>query len=157
MDEMFGLPTHVLVVHGAVIFTPLAAVSAILFAVYPKWRYLTRWPTALLALAATGSVWVARLTGEHLQEARGIPEALIETHESRGKVLALVVIAFLVLVLFAVRMLGGPSGLVSGKGAVASGAGWVETVVPAAVVVISIVTLVWAVLTGDAGARAAWG
>jgi hypothetical protein len=155
--EIFGLPMHVLVVHGAVVFTPLAVLATIVFAVLPKWRYLSRWPAVLLALAATGSVWMARLSGEDLQEARSIPDQLIETHASRGEVLALVMIAFLVLTLLGARLLGGPSGLTSGRGAVAVREGWVEKVVPPALVVISVVALVWVILTGDAGARAVWG
>ena len=157
MDEIFGLPTHVLVVHGAVVLTPLAVLSTIVFAIFPKWRYLSRWPSVLLALAATGSVWVARLTGNSLQEERKLPQSLIDTHESRGAWLALIMIAFLLLTLLGARVLSGPSGLVSGKGAVARGAAWAEPVVPAALVVVSIVALVWVVLTGDAGARAVWG
>jgi hypothetical protein len=155
--EIFGLPAHVLVVHGAVVFAPLAALSTIVFAIMPKWRYLTRWPTALLAIAATGAVWGARLTGKSLQHARQLPQALIQTHESRGKVLALVMIAFLVLTLIGTRMLGGPTGLASGRGEVAKAAPWAELVIPLSLVAISVVALVWVILTGDAGARTVWG
>ena len=61
--EIFGLPVHVLVVHGAVVLTPLAALATIAFAVLPKWRYLTRWPAVALAVAATCALWAARLSG----------------------------------------------------------------------------------------------
>ena len=155
--EIFGLPMHVLVVHAAVVFTPLAVTATILFAVLPRWRYLSRWPAVILALAATGSVWMARLSGEDLQEARNLPDQLIETHQARGQVLALVMIAFLVLTLLGARLLGGPSGLTSGRGAVAVREAWMETVVPIALVVVSLVALVYVVLTGDAGSRAVWG
>ena len=155
--EIFGLPAHVLVVHGAVVLTPLSALATIAFAVFPRWRYLTRWPTALLALAATGAVWGARLTGKSLQATRGLPQALIQTHESRGKVLAFVMIAFLLLTLVGARLLGGPTGLTSGKGEVAKAAPWAELVIPLLLVAVSIVAVVWVFLTGDAGARATWG
>ena len=65
-------------------------------------------------------------------------------------------IAFLVLTLIGAWQLGGPSGLASGKGAKPRGEPWLEAVTPAALVIVSIVTLVWVVLTGDAGARAVW-
>ena len=100
---------------------------------------------------------MARLSGEDLRTTRGLPQQLIETHQSRGEVLALVMVAFLVLTLLGARLLGGPSGLTSGKGAVAVREDWVEKVVPLALVAISIVALVWVALTGDAGARAVWG
>jgi hypothetical protein len=82
---------------------------------------------------------------------------VIQTHESRGTVLALVMVAFLVLTLLGTWMLGGSSGFASGKGEVAKAEPWAELAIPLTLVVISIVTLVWVVLTGDAGARATWG
>ncbi|MFT4008988.1 MAG: hypothetical protein QM655_02990 [Nocardioidaceae bacterium] len=155
--EISGLPVHVLVVHAAVVFTPLAVISAILFAVVPKWRYLTRWPTGVLVVVSTVAVWVAKLSGPDLQKDRGLPDALIRTHEQRGDVLAWVMLGFLVVGAYAVLTLGGPSGLVSGSGARTAAAPWAERVVPVALVVLGIVVLVWVVLTGDAGARATWG
>jgi len=154
--EIFGLPVHVLVVHAAVVFTPLAALATIAFGVLPRWRYLTRLPAALLALTATGSVWMARLSGNDLQKKRGLPQELIDTHESRGQVLALVMIAFLVLTLLGAWLLGGPSGLTSGRGAVQVRQQWMEATLPLVLVAISVVALVWVILTGDAGARAVW-
>jgi hypothetical protein len=159
--EIFGLPAHVLVVHGAVVLTPLAAASTIAFAVLPRYRYLTRWPTALLAIAATGAIWGAKLTGPSLRDTllkqQRITQDLIATHQSRANVLALVMIAFLVLTLIGAKMLGGPTGLASGKGEVAKAEPWAELVIALGLVLISIVTLVWVILTGDAGARATWG
>jgi hypothetical protein len=161
--EVFGLPAHVLVVHAAVVLTPLAALATIVFAVVPKWRYLTRWPAAILAVMATGAVWTARITGKSFFDKRfaslpgdnPVREAIV-AHQSRGNVLSLVIIAFLVLTLLGVWLLGGPSGFASGRGARPRGEDWVEIVVPIAMVLVSVVTLVYVVLTGDAGARAAW-
>ena len=51
--EIGGLPLHPLVVHGAVVFTPLAALALIVFAILPRYRYLTRWPAAILAVIAS--------------------------------------------------------------------------------------------------------
>jgi hypothetical protein len=39
-----GLPLHPLVVHAAVVLTPLAALLVVGSAVLPRWRWLTRWP-----------------------------------------------------------------------------------------------------------------
>lgn len=155
--EIAGLPAHVLIVHAAVVLTPLAAITVILFAVVSRWRYLTRWPSGLLLLVSTAAVWAAKLSGPDLQRARQLPDALIATHRERGDVLAWVMIGFLVVGGYAVLVLGGPSGLVSGRGAKPAGPQWAERVLPAVVVVLSIVVLVWVVLTGDAGARATWG
>ncbi|HSV39314.1 MAG TPA: hypothetical protein VLI04_11195 [Nocardioidaceae bacterium] len=159
--EIFGLPAHVLIVHGAVVFIPLAVAAAIAFAVFPKWRYLTRWPALLLALVAAGNAWAARITGKSFFDDAfdAYPEAIrnaIQDHESRGEVLSLVVLAFLLLVIFGFTMLGGASGFASGRGAKEMNAQWAELVVPASIVVVGIVTLVYVVLTGDAGSRVVW-
>ena len=155
--EFTGLPLHVLVVHAAVVFAPLAALVAIGFAVVPRWRYLTRWPAAVLAVIATGAIWLARVSGNDLKESLAVPEQLIGTHQSRGEVLSWVSLAFLLLVLVGAWLLAGPSGLASGRGAQAVRAPAVELVLPAVIVVASVVTLVYTVLTGDAGSRAVWG
>jgi hypothetical protein len=155
--EIFGLPAHALVVHAAVVLTPLAVLLAIGFALRPSWRYLLRWPTAVLAVVATASVWLSRLTGPSLQHERSLPDAFVETHRSRANVLFFVMIAFLVLALLGTLLLGGPSGLASGRGGRDRAAGFVEVVLPLALVVVGIVVTVWLVLTGDAGARMVWG
>ena len=155
--EFTGLPLHVLVVHAAVVFAPLAALAAIGFAVVPRWRYLTRWPAAVLAVIATGAIWLARVSGNDLKKNLALPDQLIGTHQSRGEVLSWVSLAFLLLVLVGAWLLAGPSGLASRRGAQAVRAPAVELVLPAAIVIASVVTLVYAVLTGDAGARAVWG
>src|SRR6266542_1811331 len=51
MFERFGsLPLHVLVIHLAVVVLPVSALTAIAFAVLPKWRWLLRWPALVLGL-----------------------------------------------------------------------------------------------------------
>ena len=52
--EINGLPLHPLVVHAAVIFGPLAALAALVYAVVPRWRDRLRWPMVALALVAGG-------------------------------------------------------------------------------------------------------
>ena len=61
--EITGLPLHPLVVHAAVTLIPLSAVGAVALAVVPRWRWLTRWPAAVVAVAAAVVAWVARLMG----------------------------------------------------------------------------------------------
>jgi cation transporter-like permease len=151
------MPLHPLVVHAAVVFVPLAALAVIAFAVLPRWRWLSRWPAVLLTLVALASVWVSRLSGKSLaDELQGI-ERLIETHEERGELLSLLMIGFTVLALLGAWALGGPSALVSGAGARESRVAALDVVLPALLVVASLVVLVMVVLTGDAGSRVVWG
>ncbi|WP_404380036.1 hypothetical protein LL946_09540 [Knoellia locipacati] len=162
--EVNGLPAHVLVVHGAVVLTPLAALAAILFATVPRWRYLTRWPALALAVVATVTVWVARVSGAAFFDSRfaalpadnPVRDAILE-HQELGETLSLVATLFLVVTAVGVGMLGGASGLASGRGAKERAQEWVERAVPVLVVVAALATLVWVFLTGDAGARATWG
>jgi hypothetical protein len=155
--EIAGLPFHALILHAAVVLAPLAVVVAIVFAVVPRWRYLTRWPTAAMAVVALVTVWLSRLSGQSLLESRPELAPAVHTHQERGDLLSLLVILFVVVVAIAVWALGGPSGLISGSGGWETRSAALEKVVAVALVVSSLLVLVWVFLTGDAGARAVWG
>jgi hypothetical protein len=152
-----GLPLHPLVVHAAVVLTPLAALAAVVFAVVPRWRYLTRWPTVVLAAAAFVSVWVSRFTGNSFLNERPQLRQLVVTHQTRGRELSLLMVLFLVVVVVAAWALSGPSGLATGRGAREAPVAALDRVLPVVLVVAAVLVLVWVVLTGDAGARAVWG
>ena len=154
--EFAGLPFHFLILHAAVVFTPLAGTAAIAFAVLPRWRYLTRWPTAALTLIALVSVWLSRISGQaYLSDNPELAPA-VQTHMSRGVTLSLLMILFTVVVAVAVWGLGGRSGFASGSGAVQTRVAVFDKVLPAALIVASLLVLVWVFLTGDAGARSVW-
>ena len=155
--EIDGLPLHALVIHAAVVFVPLAGLSAILFAVLPKWRYLTRWPTAALTLVALGSVWMARISGMALATDRQLDQlAAVQKHQDRGIQLSLLMILFAVVVGVAVWGLSGPSGFASGRGGQVARVEVLDKVLPLVVVLAALLVLVWVFLTGDAGTRAVW-
>jgi len=65
-DQINGLPVHALVLHAAVIFVPLLALGAIVYALVAPWRPKIGWAVALLAVAAPGSAYVAKLSGTEL-------------------------------------------------------------------------------------------
>ena len=142
--EMNSLPVHALVVHAAVVFGPLAALAGVLYAV-PKLRDKLRWPLVVSVVIALGSIWVAYLSGEQVEEANtygGEFAALVETHESRAGVLRL---------------------LMSGFAAASFVAAWqhartgpVRLLLAGVVAVLAVLTGVWVGLTGDAGAQIAW-
>lgn len=66
-DQINGMPVHALVVHAAVVFGPLLAVAAIVYAVVPRWRSKIGWAAGLLAIAAPASAWVATQSGDELR------------------------------------------------------------------------------------------
>jgi len=155
--EIGGLPLHPLVIHGAIVLTPLAVLASIVFAVVPRWRWLSRWPAALLSLAAAGSVILAKYSGEALLRARPELEPLVRVHEERGELLMWFSIGFLVLVLAGAFTLSGTTPLPSGRGARDVTLPIADKVLPVLVVLAALVVLVLVILTGDAGARAVWG
>jgi hypothetical protein len=155
--EIAGLPLHPLVVHAAVVLTPLAVLAVIAFAVWPRHRWATRWPAAALTALAFVFTWVARLSGDDLAESEPGLEKAIQEHAERGEMFSVIVTVLLVVTALAVWSLGGPSALASGKGAVESRVPALDKILPAALVLVSIAVLVSAVLVGDSGARAVWG
>jgi peptidoglycan/LPS O-acetylase OafA/YrhL len=157
MFERFGdLPLHVLVIHLAVVVLPVAALTAIAFAVLPKWRWLLRWPALVLGLGALVCAFVAKKSGDAFLAAVPQLEKLVALHRSRANLLLWLVVAFAVLVVAAFLLLSGPTALTSGKGAKATKSRPLELVLSAAVVVLGVVVIYQTIRTGDAGARAVW-
>jgi uncharacterized membrane protein len=142
--ELNGLPIHALVVHAAVVFGPLSALAGIVYAV-PRWRDRARWPLAVSVGIALVAIWVAYLSGEQLEEANqyGGPLAeLVETHESRAGILRWSVTGFAAASFLAAWLHTRP--------------GTSRVVMAGVVAGLAVLTAVYAVLTGDAGAQIAW-
>ena len=155
--EIGGLPAHPLIIHAAVVLTPLAALLVIVFALRPGTRWLFRWPAAVGAVVAAAAVWAARISGQWMLDANPALGQLVGTHQARGEVLSLVVIAFAALTLLGAWALGGPSALASGRGERVSRATVLDKTLPAVLVLASLAVIFSVVITGDAGARAVWG
>ena len=155
--EFNGLPLHPLVVHAVVVFAPLAALGALVYAVRPQWRWALRWPLVVVTLIAVGAAVVAVLSGENLAESRGfdaLPE--VRTHQERGMLLRNILLGFTVVVGLSAWRLGGPSGLKSGRGERTTTTGVAEMVLTGLLVIGAIAVAVMVFLTGDSGSRAVW-
>ena len=143
--EISGLPLHPLLVHAAVVFTPLAALTALAYALLTRWRERLRWPMLALAVVATLAVVAAFLSGKSFLDST--PELaqvpLVETHEERGELLLWLTLGF------------GAVALVSGWLHARSGP--VRLALRGLLAVAAVAVLVQVVLTGDAGSRAVWG
>jgi uncharacterized membrane protein len=149
MWEINGLPLHPLVVHAAVVFTPLAAVSGIAYAGWPRYRDRLRWVTLVLVVIGFGAIWAAYLSGnnfyqsDHFAKVSGELKDRIEHHESLAGVLRWIVTGFALVTVVAVWQ--------------HSRTGAVRVVLNGLVVVGAVLTVIWVVMTGDAGSRAVWG
>ncbi len=143
--EINGLPLHALITHAAVVFGPLAALAGVLYAGVPPWRDKLRWPLLVVVVVAVGSIWTAYLSGQWVKEANpfsGDLAELLETHESRAKILRWVASGFGVVTLAAAWWHARP--------------GAMRAVLTVLVGVGAVATGIYVVLTGDAGAQIAW-
>lgn len=142
--EIGGLPLHPLVVHAAVVFGPLGALTALAYATIGRLRDRLRWPLVLMALVATGSIVAAYLTGTNFLDHR--PELSesrqVQVHRDRARLLLWVTLGF------------GVVALVAGSWHPRSGA--VKVLLTALLVLTALGVLALAVLTGDAGSRSVW-
>jgi uncharacterized membrane protein len=157
-DQIFGLPAHPLIIHFAVVLTPLLVAAAIVYALLPRWRSLTAWAVVLLCLAAPAAVFAARQSGESLKQARfgsadGQLGARISAHESFATPLLLSVLGL------AVASLALVYATTPGRGTVTSDRfGRPATLVLSALtVVLALAAGYFCFRAGDSGARAVWG
>jgi hypothetical protein len=157
MFERFGdLPLHVLVIHAAVVVLPVSALTAIVFAVWARSRWLLRWPVLLLGLGTLVLAYVAKESGEAFVAAVPTLEKAVQVHEDRGNLLFRYCLIFAAVAVAAFLLLGGSSPLATGKGAKATKSRPLELVTSAAVVVIGVLVIWQTIRTGDAGAKAVW-
>jgi hypothetical protein len=155
MIEINGLPLHPLLVHAVVVFVPLGALSAILFALMPRWRWLLRWPTLLLALGAVAIVRLAVISGNQLRHDRHLDSPLIDRHMTWATRLEYSVWVFAVVAVVAWWVLPYVVPLKDREDRESP----MAPLTKAATVLLPIVgavVLVFAVITGDAGAKAVW-
>lgn len=86
MDTLFGLPAHPLIVHGATVLVPLAAIGGIVIAFSPTWRERIGIVVAGIAGIAVVLTWFASESGEALEE--GVEATadwqLLRTHTQMG-------------------------------------------------------------------------
>lgn len=154
--EINGLPGHILVVHAVVVFVPLLAVLAAAYGLVPRWRPRLDWAVAVLAVVTPILAWVATESGEAFQEAleeKGYPAELlakIHEHSEYGENLLwfTVGLAVAALLLLAVT---------SDRIRTPQLPAWVTWLLTGVVVVLAVLALVYAYLTGDSGAESVWG
>ncbi|WP_299927963.1 DUF2231 domain-containing protein [uncultured Nocardioides sp.] len=152
--ELNGVPLHPLVVHAVVVLGPLAALTGLVYAAVPRWRWLLRWPLVVLAVVTAVTALVAVAAGEDLLAARPELAPIVEDHEEAGEMLRNVALGYAAVSALAAWALGGVSALASGRGARETRFG-----VPVAVLLAvgAVALLVTVYLAGDSGAKAVWG
>jgi uncharacterized membrane protein len=144
---VFGLPTHILIIHLTVVGVPLACLLTLAIAVRPKWRRKYGWWVAGLAVVMVPVTYATQLAGEQLFNHRTYLDEIAEQHKKLGETLVWFVLAVAVFALLLV--------LAEKRGYADHHA--VMVVVAAFAIAASAICLVRVVQVGDSGARAAWG
>jgi ABC-type branched-subunit amino acid transport system permease subunit len=149
MSTVDGLPAHILLNHLVVVLGPLAAILAILCALWPAARQRLIWLTLVLTaitlivtpLTANSGAWLGGKVGS---------SPAIETHETLGETLAYFVaaLAFAVILLTALHVR-------KARGHAVKSA--VQAVIAVLVIGAAAATLFQTYRVGESGARAAWG
>ena len=145
LDTVFGLPVHPLLVHATVVIVPLAALTVLLSAVWPRFRSWAGWGPLALAVAAVVLTPLSTSSGEELEHRIGHSSA-VEKHAELGDMLIwwVVPLAVLAAVLYWWQRSSRP-----GKA--------LAVVVAVLPVLVAVGTLVQVVLIGHSGAESAWG
>lgn len=155
LTTIAGIPTHVLINHAAVVFLPLLAVAAIIYALVPRLRTYIGWAAVLLAIGGPLVAFLARLSGERFKArlvAQGAPGEFIDKinkHQSYGNLAFWFSLGLGVstLVLVALTMRNARTSAVPT---------WLTPVISIVVIGFAIVTGVYVFLTGDSGAHTVW-
>ncbi|MFC4067365.1 DUF2231 domain-containing protein [Actinoplanes subglobosus] len=155
LDQVNGLPVHVLVLHAAVIFVPLLALGAIVYGFAAPLRPRIGWAVALLAVVAPVAALITKLSGTEfynrlLSEERVSPpgKVILDGHMSNGTTtfwltLALGVLS-LILVVLTTR---NPRALPK----------IADLAFAVVLLVLGGLSAYYLYLTGDSGATAVWG
>ncbi|MEV0897907.1 DUF2231 domain-containing protein [Actinoplanes sp. NPDC049802] len=155
LDQVNGLPVHVLVLHAAVIFVPLLALGAVVYALVTRWRSRINWAVALLAVTAPVAALITMLSGTEfynrlLSGGRVSPagKEILDGHMSNGTLtfwltLGLGVVALLLVALTFRDPRALPKAADIGFALV--------------LVVLAGVSVYYLYQTGDSGATAVWG
>jgi hypothetical protein len=145
LDTIFGLPTHVLIVHATVVFLPLAVLGAIAIVVRRSLIHRLGALTVTVAAVGAAAAWVSRGSGEQLASRVGFPQP----HVDYGDALPMHATAFFVVVLVYWLFARGIPGNRSRPW-------WVMLI--GMIVIVGGLGLLWStIITGHSGAEAAWG
>jgi uncharacterized membrane protein len=144
LDSVAGLPLHPLVVHGAVVLVPLAALGLILMAVRPSFSRRFGVLVVIVAGAAALASVAAKESGEALADRVGTPEV----HAELGDVMPLVALGLFALGLVFWLV---DRGIPGNK----PRPGWL-VVYAILLVLASAFAIYWTVRVGHSGAEATW-
>ncbi len=149
MNEVNGLPAHILFVHFIVVLVPLTALLVIVCALLPAARRRLVWPTLLLAAFVAALTPITINAGEWLIDLRRQPTPILNEHAARGEWMtyfsaALLVVAVVIAVLHLRERRHDTRGVV-------------KAVVAIVALAVGISSMIQVYRVGDAGSQSVWG
>jgi hypothetical protein len=157
-DEFFGVPTHPLAVHAPVVLIPIVAVVSVVVLFRQSWRERASVPLAALAFVMVAMLFVAKESGESAKDANNV-FGNIDRHEELGNqtfVIGLVWLGFAIAAGVAVFLhrRNGVNSLSAAAGQ--ADRSQVVLVLNVLATVALIITTIWLIRTGHAGAESRW-
>ena len=144
---VFGLPTHILLIHVAVIGIPAACLAVIAVAARPKWRKQHGIKAAAFAVVMVPVTYATQLAGEQLYNHNTGVDEIAAHHKDLGSDMVWFVLA--VAVLAVLLVLADRSGFADHHA--------LMVVLASLSIAAAAVCVYWVILVGDSGARAVWG
>ena len=146
-DLVNGLPVHPLVVHAAVVLVPLTALGLLVMVVSPRFSRGLGWLVAAGSVAATVASWVAKESGEALEDRIG---GVGFDHDELGEIMPVLAagLALVTIVLWLIDRSSPPEGPAARRG--------LRVLVAVLAVAVAVGNLVWVYRVGDSGAKSVW-
>jgi hypothetical protein len=147
LDLINGLPVHPLVVHAAVVLVPLTAIGVIVMALWPRFSQRHGWLVVGTSLVALGANFMAKESGEGLEERVGEPGF---DHAELGNIMPVfaAALAVVVVVLWLIDRRAPVEGPAPRRA--------LRIVVAIAAVLIAVANIFWVYRVGDSGAKSVW-
>lgn len=153
-NSIAGIPAHPMFVHFAVSIAPIAAILALLWITFPRWRTVLGPSAVGFALLSVPSVFFARISGEALLVAKGLSEenlGPVKKHALYANLYTVSTLALVVAVIvlfFLLRRCAKSSNAALSRGLCVA--------VSALTALCAVAVLTTTVLTGHEGARLTW-
>lgn len=157
-DEFAGVPTHPLAVHAPVVLIPLTAVAAVAALFRKNWRERATLPLAIGAVVIVAMLYVARESGRSALAANNV-FGNVDRHEDLGNQTFILSIVWLVLAASAagaVLMRRRTTAASLSSAAAEPDRSQVLLVLNVLAAVALVVTTIWLIRTGHAGAESRW-
>jgi hypothetical protein len=144
---VFGLPTHILLIHLAVVGIPTSCILVIAIAARPLWRKRFGIKVAIFAVVMVPVTYATQLAGEQLYNHNSGLQELAAHHKDLGMNMVWFMLAVAVLAVLLV---------LAEKGGYADHHATM-VILASLSIAASAVCIYWVILVGDSGARAVWG